>query len=249
MVTQRLCNRLRVRPQVAGRELAIVKTAWRLGICCQAVFDIEQREAIYILNGLFLGKYALCIHDVDMPGRQLHISSISGVDRLVEQAENEDQLPFWADLWPSAVGLASYLWSKDLQDASVLELGAGPGLPGLAAALRGARVLQTDFIPDALELARHNAACNKVTGMEWALADWRDFSIDGRFTWVIGSDIAYEPSVHEHLFQVVSRSIAVNGCFVLADPGRAPALKLVDLFVTAGWRWEIGEITVPWEGR
>lgn len=196
-----------------------------------------------------LAKYQLCAHLVDMPSRTLSISSICGVDRLVEQAQNEDELPFWADLWPAAVGLAAYLWHCDLQSASVLELGAGPGLPGIAAAACGAQVMQTDFMPAALELAQHNAAANQVDGIAWALADWRCFPIKKRFAWVIGSDIAYEPLVHEHLFNVVCRYTAPDGRFVLADPGRAPALRLIDRFVSAGWRWDVDQSTVPWENR
>ena len=44
----------------------------------------------------------------------------------------------------------------------MLELGAGLGLPSLAAALRGADVLATDWAEDAVELLRLNAGRNRI---------------------------------------------------------------------------------------
>ena len=44
----------------------------------------------------------------------------------------------------------------------MLELGCGLGLPALAAALRGADVLATDWAEDAIELLQRNAERNGV---------------------------------------------------------------------------------------
>jgi predicted nicotinamide N-methyase len=195
------------------------------------------------------GKYHLCEHQVDMLGKNLVISSVVGVDKLVDEAVTEDDLPFWADLWPSAIGLAQYLWAETLEGVQVLELGAGPGLPGIAAAIRGATVLQTDLRPEALELARHNAEQNNVAAICWEQADWRDFQINRVFPLIVGSDIAYEPVVHPCLVDVVCRCTAPQGRFVMADPGRAPALSLVDRFISLGWGWQVEEVQVPWETR
>ncbi len=65
----------------------------------------------------------------------------------------DERLPYWAELWPSAIGLAHYL-DRDvsLRGKHVLELGCGLGLLGVIAARDGARVLCTDYEPDALAL-------------------------------------------------------------------------------------------------
>ena len=77
-------------------------------------------------------------------------------DELIdEEAFDEDEfLPYWAELWPSGVALAERVAELDLRGARVLELGAGLGLPSLAAALGGADVLATDWAEDAVELLR-----------------------------------------------------------------------------------------------
>src|SRR5262245_14598570 len=70
---------------------------------------------------------------------------------LSEEAfEREEFLPYWAELWPSALALARMVAARALRRARVLELGCGLGLPSLAAALAGGRVLATDWSPDAV---------------------------------------------------------------------------------------------------
>ncbi len=77
-----------------------------------------------------------------------------------EAFEREEFLPYWADLWPSAVALARAVAARPLTGLRVLELGCGLGLPSLAAALAGARVLATDWSGDAVAFAAANAARN-----------------------------------------------------------------------------------------
>lgn len=64
-------------------------------------------------------------------------------------------------LWSSSVALASFLrqeCSEQVQGVSLLELGAGAGLPGLVAARCGARVTLSDHCSAVLDQLRMNAA-------------------------------------------------------------------------------------------
>lgn len=70
-------------------------------------------------------------------------------------------------VWDAAVALAQYVATEfshadGLRGKRVLELGAGTGVPGLAAARLGADVVLTDRAR-ALELLRRNVAANGVT--------------------------------------------------------------------------------------
>ena len=77
-------------------------------------------------------------------------------------------------VWDAAVVLAQYVQSLGaaLRGAAVVELGAGTGLPGLAAARLGARVTLTDR-ERALPLLRMNAEANAldvaVEALEWGV--------------------------------------------------------------------------------
>ncbi len=108
--------------------------------------------------------------------------------------EHEEFLPYWAELWPSGVALARRVAARSLRGARVLELGCGLGLPSLAAALAGGRVLATDWSPDAIELLAENAERNEAT-LETALVDWlRPDAIVARAPWdlVLAADVLYE---------------------------------------------------------
>ena len=85
-------------------------------------------------------------------------------DELIDEAafDEDEFLPYWAELWPSGVALARSSRRSTLRGRRVLELGCGLGLPSLAAALRGADVLATDWAEDAIELLRANAERNGI---------------------------------------------------------------------------------------
>ena len=88
-----------------------------------------------------------------------------------EGFEQEEFLPYWAELWTSAVALADDVARRSLRSAPVLELGCGLGLPSIAAALAGGRVLATDWSPDAVQATAANAAMNDVA-VETARVAW-----------------------------------------------------------------------------
>src|SRR5919199_6483413 len=106
--------------------------------------------------------------------------------------EDEEFLPYWAELWPSALALADILAGAP-PAARMLELGCGLGVPSLVAALRGAEVLATDWSPDALELLRANA---QRVGAELAVQRlaWADGAAGLAETWplVVAADVLYE---------------------------------------------------------
>jgi predicted nicotinamide N-methyase len=139
--------------------------------------------------------------------------------------EHEEFLPYWAELWPSGVALARRVAARALRGARVLELGCGLGLPSLAAALAGGRVLATDWSPQAIELLRDNAARNEAE-LELAIVDWaRPAPLLERAPWdlVLGADLLYERRNVAPLLELLPPLLGERGELWLADPGRAPA--------------------------
>ncbi|HEX6987953.1 MAG TPA: methyltransferase domain-containing protein [Bacillota bacterium] len=185
---------------------------------------------------------ALVEHVIPLPGRRLRVRAYASVDALLDRVTGDDDIPFWAELWASSRALAGWLWHRDLlHGLRVLELGCGVGLAGIAAALRGARVLQTDRAPEALILARENARRNGCPSIERRLADWRRFPDLGRFDLVLGADILYEPRLHADLIDVLARHLEPGGRAVLADPGRRGAECFLAAAERSGWRWDLEE--------
>src|SRR5262249_9734790 len=109
-------------------------------------------------------RRSLIEESVQLPRRQGTLLRPPRADGLLDGgAFDEDEfLPYWAELWSSGVALAGVVSTLELAGARVLELGAGLGLPSLAAALRGADVLASDWAEDAVALLRENAARNDI---------------------------------------------------------------------------------------
>jgi len=133
--------------------------------------------------------------------------------------EREEQMPYWAELWPSGVALARAVSGAALGGRRVLELGCGGlALPSIAAGLAGARVLATDWAEDALELASMNAERNG-TSISTAVVAWESAESLLEVEWdlVLAADVIYERRNVETLLELLPR---LGRRTWLADPGR-----------------------------
>src|SRR4051794_19415431 len=74
---------------------------------------------------------------IPLAGRDIAVLRPRNPESLLDEHafEHEEFLPYWADLWPSALALARALAPRALRGARTLELGCGVGLPSIAAAL------------------------------------------------------------------------------------------------------------------
>jgi predicted nicotinamide N-methyase len=144
-------------------------------------------------------------------------------------------VPYWSVLWRSGVALAREVAGAELAGLRLVELGCGLGLPSLAAARAGARVLATDVEPEALELLELCAAENGV-GLDTACVDWRSpgaLVARGPFDLVLAADVLYERPAAGALLALLPR---LAGTAWLADPGRPAADAFLD---RARQRWSV----------
>ncbi len=172
-------------------------------------------------------------HTVETPvtlkEKTFYVRAIEDVDYLLEVVKTDDDVPFWAVLWPAAVSMSEYFWENvDFNGLRVLELGAGLGLAGIVAAAKGASTVQTDFIPESQQLAKENAEINGISNISYRLADWRNFPIEEQFDRIIGSDILYEPKLHPYLEKIFMENLKPGGTVIIADPGREDAKKFIE---------------------
>jgi len=139
-------------------------------------------------------------------------------------------------VWPAALVLAQWLVQerKELLDAStIVELGCGCAVPGLAAALHGRprAVHLTDLNSETLMNARANlamnrenflvpetAACVHVSAMDWGNEQSYPPSAVGAVDLVLGSDLVYQKSLAPLLAQVLCRLMRPGGRFLYVAP-------------------------------
>jgi predicted nicotinamide N-methyase len=156
--------------------------------------------------------------------------------------------PYGVVLWPSAIALAHELAARGadaLAGKTVLELGAGTGLPGIVAASLGARVVQTDGQELALEVCKRNSRGNDVGGIEHRLADWNDWRDETRYDWILGSDILYAEPAHARLTHIFGANLAPGGRVLLGDPFRGVSVRFLESLEEQGWKvaatkWNLG---------
>ena len=159
------------------------------------------------------------------------------------------RFPYWAETWPSAVGLARWFSGPDAPAADLgCELGCGTGLVGVALARMGWRIRATDYVEDALLFATHNAGLNGAGGRHSvSYLDWRH-PVGAPYPWLVGSDIAYEKSLHPQLERTVRALLVPGGRLILSDPGRPAARPFFEALKGAGFRHQVESMEVDWKG-
>lgn len=172
--------------------------------------------------------------------RSYRITHPAAADTLIDEDEFErdERLPYWADLWPSAIALARWLSARDLRDKRVLELGCGVGLPAVVSLSRGAEVVVSDQYAAAMDFAAFNARTNEGREPETYGLDWRRPELDGlgRFDLVIAADVLYEALSGLALAELVPRLLTRGGEAVFADPNRNTAPVFLDEMKERGFR-------------
>ena len=199
-----------------------------------------------------VGEFPLDEYRLRLGGREWRILHTGAILTHEEEqrflSELRERLPYGVALWPAALALAHDLVARAdaLAGRTVLELGAGTGLPGIVAASLGARVVQTDRHELPMAVARRNAERNGVAGIEHRLADWTDWGDAARYDWIVGSDVLYSDAMHPHLRAILDANLAPGGRVLLADPFRPFSLRLLEALEGDGWtiamsKWTVGE--------
>jgi predicted nicotinamide N-methyase len=174
------------------------------------------------------------------------ITTATDQSAFSEISQHLDYFPHGLLLWEAAVGLAHWLQNERKVKPSqrVLELGCGVGLPGLVARALGAEVWQTDHLAVALAVAALNAEQNNVAGINYFLADWREWSHSPQYDLILGTDILYARLRHFYLERIFYKNLAPGGSLLLSDPGRPQTLEFVTELEARGWTIELATHTV-----
>jgi len=146
----------------------------------------------------------------------------------------KSELPYWAVIWEVSIGLSQALLRLDLHNLHVIELGAGTGIAGITAALRGGKVLLTDYESGAIKLALANAELNG-TCVEGRVLDWADDEGWGpreQFDLIIGSEILYEQRAADLVGNRIGWLLKPGGTAIIADPGRGAIPRLIEILLS-----------------
>jgi predicted nicotinamide N-methyase len=211
-------------------------------------------------------RFPTRIHRLKAAGREIDLLAPVDPDALLDDPivearyKADNYLPYWPIIWPSGLMLAERILRETGSPpelpggvpqaaARAIDLGCGLGTTGIAAALRGWHVTFTDYDPEAIEFAAHNALRNGVPPerIRALPMDWRE-PLDETFPWVLASDVLYERRLHGLLLDAVERLLAPApraGEAWVSDPQRTAAEDFPLAAVGRGFRVE----TVNMEGE
>lgn len=151
------------------------------------------------------------------------------VDELIAKGSNHpdyqnERLPYWAEVWPSSLALAEYVQGAPEINAetTVLELGCGPGVAGLAAH-RAKQVTVSDYEEPALQLACANWLENLGREPQAVFMDWREPRPELAADVLLAADVAYEKRFFTPLINTFKTLLKPGGVILLSEPGRSVA--------------------------
>jgi predicted nicotinamide N-methyase len=214
-------------------------------------------------------RYPVVTETVHVGSVSFAFTRIADPDRVLDEvAAEEDRLekvsgkradgdylhlPYWAELWDSAMGVAlalerrSIAWTPGC--TNVLDLGCGMGLSGTTGAALGARhVLFADLESPALLFARLNSEpfAPRVRARQ---TDWRKDDLGERFDLILGADILYERKQWDHLEPFWRKHLAPGGSILLGEPGRPTGDLFPEWVRSRGWSLTPLEQPVPTRER
>ena len=170
--------------------------------------------------------------EIELMGRPFSVLQIKDPDQLLnhllEKGPNhpdvlDERIPYWAEIWPSSLGLSNYLleYAGDLTGKKVLEIGCGLGLTGMVAASLGAEVCISDYITDALGPACQMWTLNGLAYPNFRQMDWRYPLPELAADLVLASDVVYESRNYQPLLDALPSLMLHEAQVLLSEPQRS----------------------------
>jgi len=137
--------------------------------------------------------------------------------------------PYWAKVWPSAIALHNVLQKHPslIRDKTVLELGAGIGLPSLLMANEANAIQVSDYNSEAVELLQKNITHLQLQNVQAIQLDWNNVPENMKAEVMILSDVNYDPTQFETLTKLIEKFIHQGCAIILSTPQRIMASPFV----------------------
>ena len=170
------------------------------------------------------------------------IQRVKDIDALLDRISDEEfskdeRLPYWAEIWPSAIALSEYIVENNLEfrGKNILELGCGLGLVGITATASGGNVLFSDNDPNALRFTKINFRRNFKAAAAVQLLDWRSPGKSGSFDIVLAADILYEKRWLKPVIDLLDYKLISGGTAYIAGPDREVSRDFYSMIEDKQW--------------
>ncbi len=211
-------------------------------------------------NTLLTFPYQTQTDTLDLHGLAVNITHITNgdelLDALIKKGEDHEdyldqRIPYWADLWHSAIALGRYLVRENIISPGlrVTEIGCGLGLPGIVAGMLGAEVTLTDYLPEPLDFLKKNWSQNLQVPLQTLTMDWRKPAELLQTDLLLASDVAYEQRFFADLEHAFKKMMKPGGRIILTEPSRQMARGFIEkLRHRSDYKLRLTKEEVSWDG-
>jgi predicted nicotinamide N-methyase len=187
----------------------------------------EQEREIY---NRIKARYKLTFDRLKVGNKTLRLLKIADIEELLAGKDpfaNVSEFPFWVKLWEAAMVL-SYVMSRlpEPTGKSVLELGAGLGAPGLAAAAAGFDVTISDYEDMIMDFQKVSAAASGLHNITFTHLDWLNPPDLAPFDILTGAEILFREEFFQPLLNVFHKYLKPDGFIYLAHDASRRSLPL-----------------------
>ena len=157
-------------------------------------------------------------------------SAVQQAYQLQQLLDDSTPFPYWAKVWPSAVGLSFFIYQYPsyINNKTVLEVAAGLGLPSLVAAKWATTVCCSDYIEAPLVFVKASALHHQIHNINYRIINWTNLPNDIETNVLLLSDINYEPVAFALLFNMITHFLAKQTTIILSTPQRLLAKPFIE---------------------
>lgn len=192
-------------------------------------------------------KYKLTFDRLTIGGKKIRLLKAADLEEFLDGKDpfaDVTEFPFWIRLWDAAMLLAYVLGSQpETQGKRLLELGAGLGAPGLAAAAAGYDVTISDYEDIIMDFQKVSAAASGLSGVDFAHLDWLDPPDIAPFDILAGAEILFRDEFFEPLLNVFKKYLKQDGMIYLAHDKKRQSLpkflKLAQNDFDIAWKEQV----------
>ncbi|PID71866.1 MAG: methyltransferase [Desulfobulbus propionicus] len=151
---------------------------------------------------------------------RLNLLKCTDIEQLLDGKDplkNSADFPLWNTVWDATVMLAHFFAAQSPKSGTtLLELGSGLGVTGLAAAAAGYEVTMTDYEQRILDFLQINAAASNIEDVTITHYDWFNPTDIGQFDIIAGAEILYRKEFFEPLHATFTSALKPGGSILLA---------------------------------
>lgn len=173
-------------------------------------------------------KYSLTFDRLRIGEKKIRLLKIADLEEFLDGKDpfaDVTEFPFWIRLWDAAMILAYVLGSQPNPEGKrLLELGAGLGAPGLAAAAAGFDVTISDYEDIIMDFQKVSAAASGLKGIQFTHLDWLNPPKMEPFDALAGAEILFRDEFFQPLLNVFSTFLKEDGSIYLAHDAKRQSL-------------------------